>query len=258
MSVVDQAASRMQDIQVKIHDTCEEAGHRMVADNRGLVHILQGGHTLVLEDTPSAGARKQEEADEQNWKAHTRQLEVHRLLPPVVHNRDCCSVVVGTADHPWGVGLNSYHSAAGNTLRTASRNFHGQVWSCSLRKGADSTNPAVGHVADIHVETHGHHSVAGVKACIADHVHCLFCSPGPSAHMDLKGAAIEVQSAPNVEAMLVAQTLRIRTNSHSSPTLESQCAFSVLDGVLPVLRHGGHGAGQVVHRPTVPLGVCQP
>jgi len=224
----------------------------MVADNRGLVHILQGGHTLVLEDTPSAGARKQEEdADEQNWRAHTRQLEVHGLLPPVVHNRDCCSVVVGTADHPWGVGLNSYHSAAGNTLRTASRNFHGQVWSCSLRKGGDSTNPAVGHVADIHVETHGHHSVAGMKACIAAHVHCLFCSPGPSSHMDLKGAAVEVQSASNVEAILVAQTLRILLNNHSSPSLESQCASSVLDGVLP-------HAVQAARRPTVPLGVCQP
>lgn len=258
-TLVDQAVRRTYDIQVKIHDSCEVDDHRMVADNSGLADIPQGAHTLVLEDTPSGGARKQEEeeVDEQNWRA-----EVHRLLPLVVRNRQhCCSVVVGTADHPWGVGLSNYHIAAGNTRHTASRIVHGELWSCSLRKGAGSTNPAVGHVGDTPVETHGHHSVAAVKACIADHVHCLF-SPEASAHMDLKDATVGAQPAPNVQAILlaVAQNLRILKNSRSSQSLESQYAFAASYWVpgrlcLWVL---GHRARQGAHRPTVPLGVCQP
>lgn len=238
--------------------------HSPVADSRGVADTPRGAHTLELEDSPSGGARRQEEeeADERSPRAHTQQPEAHKLLPPAVHNRDyCCSVVVGTADHPWGVGLSNYHTAAGSTRHTASRTVHGELWSCSLRTGAGSTNPAVvGPVLDTPVETNGHHSVAAVSACIADHVHCLFCSPEASAHMDLKDTTVGAQPAPAVEAILLAaaQTLKILKNSHSSQSLESRCAFAASDGVLPLLRHGGHRAGQGAHRPTVPLGVCQP
>jgi len=232
----------------------------MVADNSGMADIPRGAHTLVLEDNPSVGARKQEEeADDQSWRAHTQQMKVHKLLPPVVRNREHCLVVVGIADHPCHVGLNNCHNAAGNTIRTGSRMVPAEAWSCSLRKHGDSMDPpAAGHVADTLVVAHGHHSVA-VMACIADLVHCLFCSPEASAHMDLKDAAVGVQPALGVASILQAasQTPKILMNIHSFPSLEYQCAFAVLDGVPPVVHHGSHRAGGP-HRPNVPLGVCQP
>jgi len=83
---------------------------------------------------------------------------------------------------------------------------------------------------------------------------------GAGERTDLKGVTAGVQPAPNVEPilLLVAQTPRIPMNSHSSPRLEKQCAFAVLDRDLSALHHGGHPAGQEARRPAVPQDVCQP
>lgn len=125
-------------------------------DNSELADIPHVAHTRELEDTPLAGDHKQEEeeeaADEHSRRVHTQRRDLHKLLLPVVHNREhCYSVVVGTADH----------SAVGNTLRTASHNVPGEAWSCSLRKDTAGMDP-VGHAADTLALIHGHHSVAGV------------------------------------------------------------------------------------------------